>query len=56
MHQPVTERIAAILRDRYEPYAAERVALRIVECIQAGDDIGDHLTAVPVSAARLMNR
>jgi len=56
VHQPVVERIAAILRDRYEPFAAERVALRILECIQAGDKLGEHLTAVPISAAKLRPR
>lgn len=56
VHQPVVERIAAILRDRYEPFAAERVALRILECIQSGDKLSEHLTAVPISAAKARPR
>lgn len=51
--QPITDRIVAILRERYEPHAAERVALRIVESIQAGDRIGEQLCAVPISATKV---
>ena len=34
-------RIADILCERYEPFGANRVALRIIECIRAGDRIND---------------
>lgn len=56
MTQLVVGRIAAILRDRYEPFGAERVALRIVECIQPGDRLGEQLEAVQVRSAETGER
>jgi hypothetical protein len=40
----VVRRIAAIIADRYGAYASERVALRIVQSLRAGDKLCSHLT------------
>ncbi|WP_062207334.1 hypothetical protein [Aureimonas sp. AU12] len=46
----VVSRISEILAERYEPYAAERIALRIVESLEAGDTLPGGLRVVPISA------
>lgn len=46
----VVARISAILAERYEPYAAERIALRIVEALEAGDTLPGGLRVVPIAA------
>lgn len=46
----VVARISKILAERYEPHAAERIALRIVESLEAGDTLPGGLRVVPLAS------